>query len=202
MIIKVCGITHQDNLNNIAQLPVDMIGFNFYRGSIRYIMRHYELRTDHINKDHVGVFVDESIDVIKEKIAEYDLDYIQLHGEENTEFCKQVAQLAKVIKVFEITPDFNFDKTLAFEFCDLFLFDTWSPGHGGTGKKFDWKILKKYTGKVPFILAGGIAPGDVEALRKIKHPQFHGVDLNSKFEMTPGFKDVDAIREFIEALNE
>ncbi|MBK9257131.1 MAG: DUF559 domain-containing protein [Saprospiraceae bacterium] len=195
MIIKVCGLKDVQNLTDISQLNIDMVGYNFYKPSARYL--------DHVLPDipanikKVGVFVNASLDAIKLKTALHKLDYAQLHGDESLSFCKEVKSFIPVIKVFSIDDDFNPDILKDFDFCDMFLFDTATKNFGGSGQKFNWNILYQYDIKIPFLLSGGIGPNDVDEILKIDHPLFMGIDINSKFEISPGMKKVAEVREFV-----
>ncbi len=198
MIIKVCGLNNAQNLADLSKLDIDMAGYNFYLPSPRYI--------DHILPDipnnikKVGVFVNASLDVILQKKELYKLDYAQLHGDESSSFVKEVKSFIPVIKVFRIADDFNPAILKDFDFCDMFLFDTATKNFGGSGQKFNWNILKQYDIKIPFLLSGGIGPNDVDEILKMDHPHFKGIDINSKFEVRPGIKDVGMVKKFVKML--
>jgi len=116
-------------------------------------------------------------------------------------YCEAVSEFAHVIKVFRVGEDFDFEQTEAFEECSLlFLFDTYTEDFGGSGRKFNWKLLDAYTGDTPFLLSGGIGPKDAKRLLKIEHEQFVGIDINSGFEMSPGVKDLELIEGFLEKI--
>lgn len=156
-----------------------------------------EIYPQKINK--VGVFVNEDLDKLIEKVVEYHLDYVQLHGDENVFYCEKLrAAGIKIIKAFPVDEHFSFTNLKAFEYyCDYFLFDTKGKLPGGNGLRFNWKVLKKYEGNTPFLLSGGLAAGMEDDIIHFKHPQFCGIDLNSGFENTPGFKNVDLLSDFI-----
>jgi len=202
MLIKVCGLTDEKNLKAIADLNIDMIGLNFYPSSKRYLgenERFAELIPEHI--ENVGVFVDEEFEKVRQIAEKHKLDYLQLHGNETPEYCKQMQQFTKIMKAFGITKDTNIDEQCeGYEMCDFFLFDTKTPLHGGSGKKFNWDILQTYSGNIPFLLSGGIKPKDYIQIKKIEHPMLIGVDVNSKFEISPGYKDVKLLNSFVENL--
>ncbi|MBK5195968.1 MAG: phosphoribosylanthranilate isomerase, partial [Proteiniphilum sp.] len=132
------------------------------------------------------------------------LDILQLHGDESPAYCKELQDEGfLVIKAFGIETDqpFPTEEVQRYEACcDYFLFDTQTPIHGGSGKKFNWEILSAYNGDTPFLLSGGISPGDAEVVETFSHPKFQGIDLNSGFEASPAIKDVDLIQTFIEQL--
>ena len=153
-----------------------------------------ELKESDFDTKKVGVFVDaEMIDML-DAIDDYGLDVIQLHGNENPEVCADLSEEVEVIKVFSIGDGkVDIDEMVApyDEVCDYYLFDTSVNGiAGGTGKKFDWKILSKAKIEKPFFISGGISLEDVAAIKKFKHPDFYGIDINSKFEKEPGVKDM------------
>lgn len=190
-----------ENIQALTKLPIDFIGFIFYEKSPRNISKTPATETPkHISR--VGVFVNANLDFVLEKIEAYQLNYIQLHGDETPEYCQQLLAKAdiKIIKVFrigDILPDFLLEYEL---FCEYFLFDTKAKQYGGTGKKFNWDILDEYEGKTPFLLSGGISETDVESIKALKFEKLAGLDLNSKFEIEPGLKDVERIERFLEKL--
>lgn len=198
MLVKVCGIKTKDNFKAISKLPISMIGLNFYKPSPRYVntdVLDNSILNTTIKK--VGVFVNEKASVIKRIALDYKLNYLQLHGNESVEYCKELANILPVIKVFSVNSNFDFNTTKGFEMADYFLFDTKVDSFGGSGKKFDWAILKNYKGTIPFLLAGGISPLDYDAISNINHSQFKGIDINSKFEIAPGIKNSTQIKNFL-----
>ena len=200
MKLKVCGMKYSQNITEIENLFPDLMGFIFYEKSKRFFNQP-EINLNNKVK-RVGVFVNENIQEIKNKIKKYKLDYVQLHGEENVNFCHSLQTFVKIIKVFKIDYNFNFKKTEEFEeVCDYFLFDTKSQLHGGSGKKFDWDLLKNYNCKKDFFLSGGIDIGDIEEIKKIvnSHP-IAGIDVNSKFELDNLEKDKEKINLLIKKL--
>ena len=196
MIVKVCGIKYQDNLASLSTIPIDMIGFNFYIKSKRYITDDLDISLVPSIISKVGVFVNASTEYIKAKIDNYRLDYIQLHGDETPGFCQEMSHLCKVIKAFSIcTPD-DMEKSYYYQDCSYFLFDTRTREYGGSGIKFDWDLLSAYKGDTPFILAGGIGPEDTGKIERVDHHKFTGVDINSRFEIAPGRKNSDLVESF------
>ncbi len=198
MIIKVCGLKFEQNLVDLSSLDIDMVGYNFYEPSPRYVQNKLPNISLQIKK--VGVFVNASESFILQKVKEYNLDYAQLHGDESLEFCKKIKDIISVIKVFRVTDQVDVELLQTFEFCDFFLFDTATKQYGGSGQKFDWSILNDLEIKVPFLLSGGIGPDDIEDILRISHPKFVGIDLNSKFEISPGLKDVDKVKFFVDEI--
>jgi phosphoribosylanthranilate isomerase len=196
--IKVCGMTLQQNVDGLEALDVDYIGNIFYAKSSRSI--HDVVDSNAIK---VGVFVKESIDVIASQVKEHGLSVVQLHGGELNEFCALVKELGvEVWKVFSVDDDFNFKELKNYPNADLFLFDTKSPKHGGTGVKFNWELLNKIDNESPksYLISGGIGAGDAKEIKNLKLNNLIGLDLNSKFESAPGVKNLDLIKEFLKEL--
>lgn len=200
MKIKVCGLADANSINNIAEMYPDWMGFIFYPKSLRYV---YHLWDENTLKDilatvsvpKVAVFVNETIENIINIVNHLGIDTVQLHGEEDIAFCKQLQDNGlRVIKTFRIHPDFDWDSTEAFlPYCNLYLFDTYTPEYGGSGKTFDWHLLHQYVHKKHFLLSGGIDIRDIEKIVKLDHPMLHGIDINSKFEISPGIKDENKV---------
>lgn len=202
MIFKLCGIKTKNNFGDLDKIDIDMVGLNFYPPSPRYVEDNVanadlaEAVPKRIKK--VGVFVNEDLAEVEWRAASFGLDYLQLHGDEDIEYCTAAKQFAKVIKVFKVDDDFDFATTTPFEsLASFFLFDTYTPEHGGSGQSFDWSKLSAYAGQTRFILAGGIGPDDVAKVKAFKHPAFHGVDLNSKFEFAKANKHMELVYNFI-----
>lgn len=196
MIVKVCGLTPKTKLAELGDLPIDWGGLIFVKESPRYVGK--EVFDLPVAINCIGVFRNESFHVILRNAQLWKFRTVQLHGNETPENCARLQKAGLfTIKAISVLPDKSLDdSTSAYtESVDFFLFD--SPG-GGTGKPFDWEILETYSGKIPFLVAGGIAPGFGESLLTISHPQFAGIDLNSRFEITPGEKDISLIKHFLE----
>jgi len=189
-------------MHQLAQLPVDMLGFIFYPKSPRYVVGKIDpvevsKLPKHIQK--VGVFVNAQKEEILEMASNYHLTALQLHGSESPDLCRELkAEGFTILKAFNINKENDYE-TYA-PHCNYFLFDTPSAQHGGTGQKFDWMLLEKYKMNTPFLLSGGIGPDDADAVLKIEHPQFAGIDINSKFEIEPGVKDLPSVSGFLKAL--
>ena len=211
MIIKVCGMRDAENIRKVEAQGIDLMGFIFWPKSSRYVSeRPAYLPT---NCKRVGVFVDEDIETVKRIAEDYALDFIQLHGHESRAYCAQLKGL-KLIKAFNIATTEDFKQTESYTgIVDYFLFDTrkplrevggWLPP-GGTGEKFDWSVLSAYDGNTPFLLSGGIGPDDAEVLTSHLSPltskKCVGIDLNSRFEQAPGLKDINKLKDFLNALN-
>ncbi|HNX13220.1 MAG TPA: phosphoribosylanthranilate isomerase, partial [Paludibacteraceae bacterium] len=205
MQIKICGLRDPENIREIAALQPDFMGFIFYPNSPRYVgqLDAGSLTSLPTSIKKTGVFVNENLENILTAISKYNLDAVQLHGADNKKLCRKIRQEAKtmVIKVFPIMDASNFRVTGDYEeVADYFLFDTKTDLYGGSGQKFNWNILQEYTGNKSFLLSGGIGADDVKAIRAIEHPLLAGVDLNSKFELKPGLKNVALLKQFIDEL--
>lgn len=199
-IIKVCGMTNGENIRQTEELGVDFIGFIFYPRSPRFL---FEMPTYlPVRSRRIGVFVNESKDNILMYADRFGLDYIQLHGNESPEFCHNLqAAGMKLIKAFSIATPRDLSSVSAYEgLCQYYLFDTKTPQYGGSGNQFDWTLLNRYTGNTPFLLSGGINQYSAAAIRNFHHPRLAGVDINSRFESSPGLKDIGRIQTFIREL--
>lgn len=208
-VIKVCGMREAANIQAVETLGIDWLGFIFWPKSSRYV----SACPDYLprNAQRVGVFVDEAPEVILRISQRYALDYLQLHGHESVAYLLELRHLMttqtslllppQLIKAFSIaTPD-DLEQTKAYEgLVDYFLFDTKGPSVGGNGVQFDWQVLENYHGQTPFLLSGGIGPEDAERIRAFHHPRCIGIDLNSRFEQSPGLKDVHKLKTFLEKI--
>ena len=205
MKIKVCGMRETKNIQELAQLTPDYVGFIFFDKSKRHVADFPEIELPS-NTKKVGVVVNESIEFLDDLIQQNGLDAIQLHGDETPEFVyelqchlersRKVSKI-EIIKAFSVDENFKFSTTKEYEkHCDLFIFDTKGKGYGGTGIKYDWNILKKYNGETPFLLSGGITEKDVKAVQEFQHSKYIGVDLNSGFEDAPGLKNIEKLKTF------
>jgi len=199
-LVKICGMTEGENIRAVEALGADFLGFIFYEKSprcARTIPNYLPVKAA-----RVGVFVDAPFEEILAKAETYGLTHIQLHGHETPDFCQQVKEAGfQIIKAFSISEAADLRATDAYAgACDYFLFDTKTPGYGGSGQAFDWSILRHYTGTTPFLLSGGIGPESTAALAEFAHPALIGYDLNSRFELSPGIKNVEALNRFINSL--
>ncbi|MEP6806732.1 MAG: phosphoribosylanthranilate isomerase [Flavobacterium sp.] len=198
MKIKICGMKYPENIIEVGALLPDYMGFIFYEKSARYFNGTIPELIKTIKK--VGVFVNESVENIIEKINEHNLQAVQLHGEESVVFCEElknkIDNKIEIIKVFSVGDDFNFDLLKPFEsVCDYFLFDTKGKLPGGNGTTFDWKILKNYKSDKPFFLSGGIGLEEIAAIKNLKLPVY-AIDVNSRFEIEPGLKNKNLLTNF------
>jgi phosphoribosylanthranilate isomerase len=201
--VKVCGLTDPMNVKEITLTGVDFVGYIFYPHSKRFAGLNpdkslFSVVPDGIKK--TGVFVNEEPAMIKKIAGSASLDFIQLHGNESVDYCRSLRNEGlKIIKTFSVGNDFDPVITDKYgEVCDYFLFDTKSENHGGTGKKFEWKVLENYSFLKPFFLSGGIGPEDFEITELVRNDQFFSIDINSRFEISPGIKDVGCLENFID----
>ncbi len=201
MKLKVCGMKHPKNIKAVAKNNPDFLGFIFYEKSPRWVTT---IPVDNLSKTikKVGVFVNETIDNVIIIQKKYQLDYVQLHGNESVAYSKKLYEAnIPSIKAFSITKNFNFKILKKYEpYSTYFLFDTATKNYGGSGKQFDWKLLEKYTLKTSFFLSGGIGIEDSKAIKNMNIPQLYAVDINSKFELEPGLKNTQLIKQFITQL--
>lgn len=204
MRIKVCGMTDPGQVAQLAPMGVSFAGFIFYPKSPRYVFKHMtttQLRKENsINK--VGVFVNASIEEVLHMVEECRLQMVQLHGDETPQYCSKIADYVSVVKAFRMS-DYDSPEWMVrpyMDSCDMFLFDTMGAGYGGTGKKFDWTLLSKSVIGKPFFLSGGIEPGDEQELKEFTQlpvaKALFSYDINSKFELSPGVKDMEKVAEF------
>lgn len=230
MIIKVCGMREPENVRDVENLGVDMIGFIFCADSERYVSMvssNAGIIPDYAygrqngdeapacgamqkSKPHrVGVFVDDMPQNIVTRIYNYNLDYVQLHGNETAAMIDNLRRTVdpdirpglKIIKALSIRSEQDVKRWREYEdHADMLLFDTKGCKAGGNGEHFDWTLLDAYHGNIPFLLSGGISVDDADSINAIRHPMFAGVDLNSRFEVRPGLKDVALLKEFIRKL--
>jgi phosphoribosylanthranilate isomerase len=223
MIIKVCGLREPENISAVASLDIDLMGFVFWEGSVRCVKSipvHSGLIPDKADKGikdslknrqigRVGVFVDEMPQVIMTHAYNYSLDYIQLHGNESAVYMENLKRTlvpdilpdVKMIKALSIREADDVKRWQEYEgIADMLLFDNKCTAHGGSGEKFDWSVLDSYDGNIPFLLSGGIGVDDADDILAIRHPQFAGIDLNSRFECKPAVKDIEKLKCFIKKI--
>lgn len=214
MKLKVCGLTKINQIQELISLNTDFLGFIFYEKSPRFVLNHLSLEEiSEINhQGKVGVFVNETVEKIVEISEKAKLNFIQLHGDEDENFIKDlrknVKKEVKLIKVFRVGETFNFQFSIFNSLVDYFLFDTDSKAFGGTGKTFDWQILNEIEIPIPYFLSGGISLENIKNLQnfvkvnmrenktltKLNTP--FALDINSKFETEPGSKDLEKIKTF------
>jgi len=209
--LKICGMKYAENIREVAALQPDYLGFIFYEKSKRNFDGEIPKISREIKK--IGVFVDASEKFILEKVNKYDLNAIQLHGEESPDFCNKLMtstnnsakakkeKWVEIIKVFSIGEIFDFEVLKAYEdVCDCFLFDTKGKERGGNGMVFNWQLLKNYSSKKPYFLSGGIGTEALIELKKFLKSEAskycYAIDVNSKFEFEPGLKDHGKLKKF------
>ncbi len=205
MKIKVCGNRDPEAVQNIASLNPDLMGFLFYPDSPRHmenVLRPLDLQELPGAIEKVGVFVNESVDVVPEKVEYWGLDMVQLHGDESPDyFASLQAAGLRLIKVFRIEEKADLAAMDQFApYCEMFLFDTKGKVYGGTGRPFDHTILEEVEVPLPFLLSGGVSHADAEAIHSLDQPALAGVDVNSRFEIEPGSKDPERVQKFIEEI--
>ena len=205
MIVKVCGMRDDENIRQVEALGVDVMGFIFWPKSSRYVSQCPDYLPTQCKR--VGVFVDEDPEQVKRLADDYGLDYIQLHGQESPAYISQLGELY-IIKAFNIATAEDLLQTRPYEgLVDCFLFDAKGKSVGGNGEKFNWTVLADYVGKTPFLLSGGIGPDDVAQVNAFVRGDLQsarqciGIDLNSRFELSPGLKDINKLKVFLKQLN-
>ena len=201
MIIKVCGMCDPENIHCLEDLDIDYMGFIFYPASPRYVTGH-DGQINAIRKSKkkkVGVFVNEDVSQIVDIAQAYQLDSIQLHGNESPETCRILRKKGfQIIKALPIASVDDFTPTEAYvNNVDYLLFDTKCAGYGGSGNRFDWSLLREYKAPTPFLLSGGLTADCLYDIKRFEHQQFAGIDLNSGFEISSGVKDVSEIKKFL-----
>jgi phosphoribosylanthranilate isomerase len=207
--IKVCGVTVPAQLEAFDEIGVDLAGFIFYPKSPRHMVD--KIPAEYLRRfkgkiAKVGVFVNMPYEELMRTVEDYRLDMVQLHGDEIPRYCEQVANYITVIKAFRLSENDPIDWMAKpyHEACDMYMFDTLGAGYGGTGKKFDWNVLKRSALNKLFFLSGGIDPGDEEKLKEFTNEavakKLFAIDINSKFESSPGVKDIEKVRIFVENL--
>lgn len=200
MKIKVCGMRDGENIRQVSCLGIDYMGLIFYGRSPRAVSGSPSYLPSGIKL--TGVFVDASYGDICDRVKEFGLSAVQLHGDETPGFCREIKSLGvEVIKGVRVAQVSDFEVAALYEgACDYLLFDTACSGYGGSGKRFDWGLLADYSGSVPFFLSGGIVLESVTDILSFRHPQFAGIDINSGFEKAPAVKDAAKVKEFINSL--
>ncbi len=188
-----------ENIREVEKLDIDFMGFIFWPRSSRCVSQPPTYMPTRCKR--IGVFVDASTDEIIQKIHDFSLNAIQLHGNESPEQISHLLTLTShlsIIKAFNISTAEDLKSTESYtDLVDYFLFDTKGPSVGGNGEKFDWSILDSYDGPTPFLLSGGIGPDDAARVSSFHHPKCAGIDLNSKFEYAPALKNVTTLSRFL-----
>lgn len=199
MKLKICGMKYPENILEVGALLPDYMGFIFWEKSARYF--DGEIPKLPISIKKTGVFVNASLAEILEKVEKYDLKAVQLHGQETVNFCSDLKEKStysiEIIKVFSILDTFDFETLKPFEsVCDYFLFDTKGKLPGGNGTTFNWQVLENYPSTKPFFLSGGIGVEELNLVKQILKTNLplYAIDINSKFEIEPGLKNINLIK--------
>ncbi|MEP1096943.1 MAG: phosphoribosylanthranilate isomerase [Cyclobacteriaceae bacterium] len=201
--LKVCGMKNAENIKQLVKQQPDFMGFIFYAKSPRFVSEPDEdlFSRIPISIKKVGVFVNESLETILRLREKLGLDYVQLHGDEDLSFSKSLKKNGVgIIKVFRLLDSLPYSLPKYSGFSDYFLFDTSTPEYGGSGRHFDWSILKSYNLETPFLLSGGITEGDIEEIKSMRLEKLVGIDVNSKFEVSPGMKNINMLRQLKERI--
>jgi phosphoribosylanthranilate isomerase len=199
---KICGLKDPTNMAAIlAEIKPDYAGLIFYRGSTRFMgeVPPEKLPNFPFTTRKVGVFVNQTTDEICQAAANYGLQLLQLHGSESPEFCRYVGEKTglPVIKAFSVGDAFDFSQLTPYEkVVSYFIFDTQGKNHGGNGVTFNWELLKNYPSHKPFFLSGGIGMVQAREIANLDLPLLHAIDVNSRFEIAPGIKDIEQLRQF------
>lgn len=211
MRIKVCGNTSLKQMHQLGEMGVQFAGMIFYHKSPRFVMRHlkgFEVKKEKLKVFKIGVFVNSGYDEVMNHVDNFGLDMVQLHGDETPYFCERMSNYISVVKAFRVTETDNIEWKIKnfYNDTDMFLFDTEGAGYGGTGHKFNWDKLKGLNIDKPFFIGGGISPEDprllLEFARDPVAKDLFAVDINSKFEISPGVKDMVKVKQFVKDLNE
>src|SRR5579875_374419 len=220
MKIKVCGMTDVDQLHQLDEMGVEFAGFIFYPKSPRFVLKHgltgADVKKAKLKVNKVGVFVNATYDEIMNHIDNFGLDMVQLHGHETPYKCSQISNYIDVIKAFRFGENDHVEWTIKdyLGCADMFMFDTGVPAskneredkalYGGTGRKFNWNRLRGLNIGKPFFLSGGIEPGDASLVKDFMQDpvakDLFVVDINSRFELSPGVKDMNKVKQFIDEL--
>jgi phosphoribosylanthranilate isomerase len=206
--LKICGMKNPQNIKEVAALNPDYMGFIFYQDSKRYVDNLEPAILSELpqNISRVGVFVNHDLIEVVQIANRYSLNLLQLHGDESVEYLRALKQQLKgsniqLIKAFGIDENFNFSSIDPYEeLVEYFLFDTQTVGHGGSGKQFNWELLKNYLLNKPYFLSGGIGLERIEEIKKIDDKRLFAIDVNSRFEIQPGLKDCNKLKEFKNAI--
>jgi phosphoribosylanthranilate isomerase len=208
MKIKVCGMADPQNMIDLErQIKPDWMGIICYPLSSRYVSSASGEEIKKIGLPKVGVFVNANIAEIAEKIDAFGLQVLQLHGDESVEEVSAIKEAMglPIFKVFSIKDEVDWNQLEPFlPYVDYFLFDTFTPQYGGSGRQFNWEILMDYPYEKPFLLSGGIGLDNIHAVKLLhqRFPKMEGIDVNSKFEIRPGYKDINMLQSMSEILNQ
>lgn len=205
--LKICGMKYPENLQEVVALQPDYLGFIFYPKSKRYMadtLSPEVVRALPASIHKVGVFVNADTAYVLEQAKAYDLQQLQLHGDESPEQCAALQGRGYVVvKAFGVDQEFDFEQLKAYApVVDYYLFDTKGPAYGGHGITFDWSVLQRYDKHKPFFLSGGIGLEEVEGLRELKDFPLYALDVNSRFEEEPGLKNTGKLQQLQQQLRQ
>lgn len=204
-------MTNIDQMHQLGELGVQFAGMIFYPKSPRFVLQHVkgeDIKKEKLKVFKIGVFVNDTYDNIMKQVDDFGLDMVQLHGDETPYFCERISGYVSVIKAFRFVANAHMEWIMKdyYADCDMFLFDSSSTGYGGSGKKFNWRKLAGKNIDKPFLLSGGIAPGDAPLIKQFTKDKvakdLFAVDINSCFETVPGVKDMAAVEQFVKELQE
>jgi phosphoribosylanthranilate isomerase len=200
--LKVCGMRDPENIQEVAALRPDYMGFIFYEKSPRYVGPDFIIPTLPVTVKLVGVFVNAHLDHMVSMVKHHGLDFVQLHGYEPVSLVAELRALGiRTFKVFSVDESFDFSVVEPYDkYADYFLFDTKGQHYGGNARQFDWSLLHKYNQRVPFLLSGGLNSENVGEIGQLQEMNLHALDINSGVEISTGIKNpakVKAIKELI-----
>ena len=196
LIVKVCGLRDGGNIRAVEAAGADMFGFIFYPESPRFVSEVPSYLP--VTGERVGVFVKPALEEVMRRVEAFGLTAVQLYGATGA-LCRELRERGLKVMLAESAVSDTLGLP-AGDDADMLVFDTPCEGYGGSGRRFDWSVLGRYQGDVPFLLSGGIGPESIGDVLALEHPMLAGVDLNSKFELEPGLKDAEALKSFIERL--
>jgi phosphoribosylanthranilate isomerase len=202
--LKICGMKNPDNIKDVGLLNPDYMGFIFYKASKRFVQELDPLAVSQLSENiaKVGVFVNHDLIEVVQTAKRYSLDLLQLHGSESADYVSALKQQLvgsdiKLMKAFGVDENFKFEALEDYErSVEYFLFDTQTPDHGGSGQQFNWDLLNGYRLEKPYFLSGGIGLESIATIKNINDERLFAIDVNSKFEIEPGIKDINKLREF------
>jgi phosphoribosylanthranilate isomerase len=208
MRLKVCGMTMLEQIKELESIGVDFAGLIFYPRSPRYAFRGGlnadKLKRERLSINKIGVFVNEPEEQLLRLVDEWRLDMVQLHGDESPRYCERISNHVNTIKAFRIGKDENIPyKTYPFnDASDMYLFDTLGAQYGGTGEQFNWQLLHDAGIRKSYFMSGGIGVDDAKKVLEFskKEKNLFSLDVNSKFEVSPGVKDMDLIKQFLKVI--
>lgn len=200
-IIKVCGMRDANNIQAIDHLHPDWMGFIFYPQSSRYVSEVPNILPQHAKR--VGVFVHPQFRDVIEHVKQYNLDAVQFHGTASPQMCETFRERGLIVlRAQPVTETFVAETAEYVGKIDYFVFDNPTLKFGGSGQRYDWSLLNRYTGPTPFLLSGGLSPQLIDELKQFHHPFLAGYDINSGFEISPALKDEAAVMQFIKEIKQ